>query len=1487
VTVAQNNANDILTYSIGTNTGVVNSTNHTVAVTVPFGTNVTNLIATFTLSPQASATVGGVNQVSGSTANNFSGPVTYAVAAGSGAVQNWTVTVTIAQNTANDILTYSIGTNTGVVNPTNHTVAVTVPFGTNLTNLIATFTLSPQASATVGGVNQVSGSTSNNFSGPVTYAVAAGSGAVQNWTVTVTQAPNTETDIIAYSIPGQTGPADINIGNHTVNVVVPYGTTMTGLVATFNLSPQASATVGGTTQVSGNTPNNFTSPVIYIIEAGDGTTQDWTVTVSLAPNTETDILTYSLDGFTGVVNASNHTVLITVPYGTNVTNMVATFTLSAQAIARVSGSVQQSGVSSLNFSSPVTYNITAGDGTTIQPWIVTVDIAPNIETDIESYSFQQQTGPAVINTNNHTIYIQVQYGTSLTNLVASFVLSYGATASITGTLQSSGVTVNNFTSPVTYRIIAEDGTTFQDWTINVSVEPNFATDIITFSIPDEIGSSVVNSGSHSVVIVMPYGTNVSNLISSFTLSPGATARINGIVQNSGVTSNDFSNDVVYSITAENGVDMQDWTIQVSVAPNTNTGILIYSFNEISKPSIIDNNNHTIDVFVVYGTDLTNLTATFTLSVGAVATIGTVNQVSGTTTNNFTDPITYTVTAMDGITTQDWVVTVTVSENTEADFLNYSFDEETGPATIDITDNQINIEVAFGTDVSNLIATFTLSDFASAKVGVDAQTSGITANNFTNTVTYIVTSQDSSNSKIWYVTVTIAYNTDTDILTYSFPEQTEPASIDYDQHNIDAEVEYGIDRTHLIASFTLSPQATAYIGPVRQESEVTENDFTNPVTYTVQAGDNTTLQDWTVNVSYSPPNNKTEILSFTFEQQIGDAIIDTSSNEVTIILQKETEFDRLVATFELSKGSKIFVDGVEQVSGETVNDFSNGPIEYTIIAQDSITTQTWTVSVVPAFDFEYILEPREFPVSSDSIKTSVGVPDFRTIEKVIFYYKKFEEENWTQVDVQGNLGIYEINITRNMAGNLGMYYYFNAVDTSGSIQPVPYRQMILHHDTDYPQIPDLRFGETVNQYQIISIPLNLQNANVEGVFDELGEYNIKYWRLFHHDGISTNEYQSGFTNIEPGLGYWLIVREPTTITTGEGRTIRVDSISNAFELDLEPGWNQVGNPFDIDISWDDVILNNNNNRNIQRVKLFYGDSLSVGSIIPRYRGGFVFLDGVQPITVNLRPSSINAIARKQPYIDADRFSTLDNPSWIAGLKISDGNVTNTLSGIGMHPEAVEGKDHHDEVLMPVPKQIIPFQLAFNHPDEKYDKFSLDVITTTDHYIWEFEVKSFNPSQTLTISWDNRYFGDNEYHLILNHLESESLIDMKESISYTFNAKGTDQFRIIFGNKTFVDNELKPKSVTFGHGYPNPFRDLLVIPFTLPEDNSEYIVKISVFDLTGNMVKQLTNKTYRPGYYTITWNSLDDVSGLHHSIYIIKMVVRADKTNTVISRKVIRY
>ncbi len=90
-------------------------------------------------------------------------------------------------------------------------------------------------------------------------------------------------------------------------------------------------------------------------------------------------------------------------------------------------------------------------------------------TDILTYSFAEQTGPATIDNIAHTVDIEVAFGTDVSNLVATYTLSTGATTTVASVAQVSGVTANDFTFPVIYNVLAEDTVTNQDWIINVSI----------------------------------------------------------------------------------------------------------------------------------------------------------------------------------------------------------------------------------------------------------------------------------------------------------------------------------------------------------------------------------------------------------------------------------------------------------------------------------------------------------------------------------------------------------------------------------------------------------------------------------------------------------------------------------------------------------------------------------------------------------------------------------------------------------------------------------------------------------------------------------------------------------------------------------------------------------------------------------------------------------------------------------------------------------
>lgn len=88
-------AKAITAYSLNGSAGVINEPAKTISVTMPSGTVVTALVATFAITGTG-ATVNGVAQVSGTTANNFTAPVTYTVTAGDCTTVAYTVTVTVS-----------------------------------------------------------------------------------------------------------------------------------------------------------------------------------------------------------------------------------------------------------------------------------------------------------------------------------------------------------------------------------------------------------------------------------------------------------------------------------------------------------------------------------------------------------------------------------------------------------------------------------------------------------------------------------------------------------------------------------------------------------------------------------------------------------------------------------------------------------------------------------------------------------------------------------------------------------------------------------------------------------------------------------------------------------------------------------------------------------------------------------------------------------------------------------------------------------------------------------------------------------------------------------------------------------------------------------------------------------------------------------------------------------------------------------------------
>ena len=178
-------------------------------------------------------------------------------------------------------------------------------------------------------------------------------------------------------------------------------------------------------------------------------------------------------------------------------------------------------------------------------------------------------------------------------------------------------------------------------------------------------TGVIDHSAGTITVQAVYGANITNIAATFTASASATVKVGSTAQTSASTKNNFTNPVVYTVTAADGVKTKNYTVIVVVAePKTDCLVTAYSLpvgtGNAAVSGTINQTLGTIAVAAVTGTNVTALAATFTLSTGATAKVGSTAQESGTTTNNFTNPVEYTITAEDGKTTKTYTVTVTVA-----------------------------------------------------------------------------------------------------------------------------------------------------------------------------------------------------------------------------------------------------------------------------------------------------------------------------------------------------------------------------------------------------------------------------------------------------------------------------------------------------------------------------------------------------------------------------------------------------------------------------------------------------------------------------------------------------------------------------------------------------------------------------------------------------------------------------------------------------------
>jgi len=144
-----------------------------------------------------------------------------------------------------------------------------------------------------------------------------------------------------------------------------------------------------------------------------------------------------------------------------------------------------------------------------------------------------------------------------------------------------------------------------------------------------------------IIVSLPIEVDVTKLVVNFKAENARTiVQVGGVVQEPGITEQDFSTPVALKIKAE---DKSTRTYQVRVEKKV--ALESFGFFAADNPGLEDDykaviRGTTIDIAVPESLDLSKLVARFTTTAGAKLKIGQATQQSQVTVNNFSTPVVY-------------------------------------------------------------------------------------------------------------------------------------------------------------------------------------------------------------------------------------------------------------------------------------------------------------------------------------------------------------------------------------------------------------------------------------------------------------------------------------------------------------------------------------------------------------------------------------------------------------------------------------------------------------------------------------------------------------------------------------------------------------------------------------------------------------------------------------------------------------------------------
>ena len=506
-------------------------------------------------------------------------------------------------------------------------------------------------------------------------------------------------------------------------------------------------------------------------------------------------------------------------------------------------------------------------------------------------------------------------------------------------------------------------------------------------------------------------------------------------------------------------------------------------------------------------------------------------------------------------------------------------------------------------------------------------------------------------------------------------------------------------------------------------------------------------------------------------------------------------------------------------------------------------------------------PLTLASQNDDLTVTATVTDDGGSPTAAIYYRRGGEAVFNMITMIGAGDQFSGTIPAGMVTSRGLEYYLSATDGTNTVfhpavDPTMSPHVVRVQVNNLVRAGALTGGSEQTAYRMFSVPLDLDNPTVEAVLaDDLGDYDDSRWRFFRYLQTAYYEHPEA-GQFSPGRAFWLIVGQSIeNIDAGAGTTV---STADSFEVILQPGWNDVGLPFDFTVStrslWMDTTA-------VNGPYAYQGQWLlpaQVPYLSPWHGYAFHNLTGGN-VTLKIPPVMGMMLAHTDQHPGTTARGMPGQ--WAVRMKARCGEARDEFNYFGCAPSASPRRDPLD--LSEPPPVGSYVSLCAIHPEwpEGTGQLAADFRPSgRGTEIWDLKVTSNRPGSVVRITWELDQEIPSDVEIRLRDPETGVDLDVKDEDHYSFIYRQEKNIRLMAGPAKAVHRDAAelPRTCRLYQNHPNPFNPTTTISFDLAADTH---VELAVYNVLGERVKTLYSQQLPAGSYQVEMNARDLAAGIY--------------------------